>query len=1043
MSESTMDKPPVIDALRRLAGRGPDDSSDAELLARFVESRDGSAFEALVKRHGRLVWGACRRRLRDSHSAEDAFQATFLALSRHASTVRRPEALAAWLHRVAVRCTADLRPSRYHMSASFLDIPARGLDPFAAVVAQDLAQLIDSEIDALPEPFRVAFVLCEVEQRTAADAALSLGCPVGTIESRLTRARKWLRARLTRRGVTVGSLTCGFLATDTVPVSARAGAVALATGAAPLPTGLVALADRAVRMGLKSLTLGVGLASGVALACVGGLIWVLTQTVAPIGSFNRPEVSGASADLEVPAQRRFRRSPDSLPLPPEVIARVGDAWLRHGAIPHRMAFSADGRYLATAGAGDHWLRVWDLGTNRAKAQFWLEDGEFPAAIALSSNGELLRVLVGTGDARTAQLRDFDTKRGVENRRRLLAGGPFTFSTFAHDGQLLGVTTGGLVRMYDAARAVEIWRRDVALPVNRVEIAFAPDRHVLAAVASGSEVVRILDAETGTLKCEIFDRNGSLSMPALSADGRRLTAWCATTHRIRVWDVAKRELVKTASPRCMVSGLCLAPDGKTVVAISAVPVVVPIETDGEPRFLNCVFGGMSGRFSPDGVTLAVASQAMAVQLLDVKSASSQPASPKDVLSPWPVVFADNGERLLAGGFQSWTDYPLREGEAPRRLSPGHGEHEKVLFSASDRAAVSPDRSLIARCTAGKEEKSDCTIDLLDAQTQESRGKIEPGQLAFHPAFSSDGKVLFAITADRYVRGWNVENHEEVMHTVLPLAYPVSACSSKLLISPDSKYLGVAQMAATTGLKSDTIRVYDAHTGEQKFAGVAAVGVPRMAFSLDGKLFAAVTVSRDSRLGVSELSIWETTTGTLKSGLPALDGQPAFSPDGRTIAVTHDNGVLLIELATGRARHEFRHFGKVEPALAWRADGRVLASASSEAPIYLWDVVGDRTGVPAKWDPALDNSRWANLCETDATIAFRSLRQLASHPSEAVAFLKARVVPPGDARLASRVCEALELIGTREARELLVFWAEDEKESPLSCEASNSLRRLTHI
>src|SRR5262245_28144565 len=112
-----MDSPsPVVDVLRRLAGPASEDVTDAELISRFVESRDSNAFAALVRRHGGLVWGACRRRLRDAHAAEDAFLATFLALARHAGSVRKPDALAAWLHRVAVRCSTAFRTPRYHMA---------------------------------------------------------------------------------------------------------------------------------------------------------------------------------------------------------------------------------------------------------------------------------------------------------------------------------------------------------------------------------------------------------------------------------------------------------------------------------------------------------------------------------------------------------------------------------------------------------------------------------------------------------------------------------------------------------------------------------------------------------------------------------------------------------------------------------------------------------------------------------------------------------------------------------------------------------------
>src|SRR5947207_2945123 len=77
--------------------------SDAQLLERFVASGDGAAFELLVWRHERLVFGLCRRLLRDVHDAEDAFQATFLALARKAGSIARREALACWLYQVAYR----------------------------------------------------------------------------------------------------------------------------------------------------------------------------------------------------------------------------------------------------------------------------------------------------------------------------------------------------------------------------------------------------------------------------------------------------------------------------------------------------------------------------------------------------------------------------------------------------------------------------------------------------------------------------------------------------------------------------------------------------------------------------------------------------------------------------------------------------------------------------------------------------------------------------------------------------------------------------
>src|SRR6266404_3021631 len=87
----------------------PAQGADTDWLARFIANRDEAAFAHLVGRHGPMVWRLCRRLVGDAHLAEDGFQATFLALARQAASIRRPDALAAWLYGVAYRVAAKAR----------------------------------------------------------------------------------------------------------------------------------------------------------------------------------------------------------------------------------------------------------------------------------------------------------------------------------------------------------------------------------------------------------------------------------------------------------------------------------------------------------------------------------------------------------------------------------------------------------------------------------------------------------------------------------------------------------------------------------------------------------------------------------------------------------------------------------------------------------------------------------------------------------------------------------------------------------------------
>jgi RNA polymerase sigma factor (sigma-70 family) len=179
---------------------------DRELLQRFVSRRDRSgelAFTALVARHGPMVLGVCRRILRDPNEADDAFQATFLVLARKAGSIRLGDSLGPWLYGVSVRVARRLQSVAARREVSLNgdggieSIPDRR--PGWLLQAERRMEL-DEVLGSLPCDFRAALRLCYLEGLTHDEAADRLGCPVGTVRSRLARGRAMLRRRLDSTG---------------------------------------------------------------------------------------------------------------------------------------------------------------------------------------------------------------------------------------------------------------------------------------------------------------------------------------------------------------------------------------------------------------------------------------------------------------------------------------------------------------------------------------------------------------------------------------------------------------------------------------------------------------------------------------------------------------------------------------------------------------------------------------------------------------------------------------------------------------------------
>jgi RNA polymerase sigma factor (sigma-70 family) len=196
----------IVRYLRRITEAGAEGTSDGQLLQRFVNQRDEAAFDALLDRHGPMVLGVCRRILRDAHDADDAFQATFLVLVHKARSIGRPQAVGSWLYSIARRTAwrAKVARNRLRAQESVLD-DSPAPETTEELAWHELRPVLDEELGRLPRKYRYAVVQCYLQEKTYAEAARALGLAVGTVSSRLARARDLLRKRLLRRGLALSS----------------------------------------------------------------------------------------------------------------------------------------------------------------------------------------------------------------------------------------------------------------------------------------------------------------------------------------------------------------------------------------------------------------------------------------------------------------------------------------------------------------------------------------------------------------------------------------------------------------------------------------------------------------------------------------------------------------------------------------------------------------------------------------------------------------------------------------------------------------------
>jgi RNA polymerase sigma factor (sigma-70 family) len=233
-----------------------DNWTDERLLGAFVGTGDETAFTRLVERYGGMVLRVCHNVLGQTQDAEDAAQAAFLALARKSSKLRASTSLGPWLYHVAYCVSVDARRSRNARQ----ERERKAVEMYAntcpdGLAGEEMNLALTRELAGLPERYREPLILFHLEERSLEKTAAVLGCPVGTVGTRLARGRELLRKRLAVSGVVVALTEVGGM------LSAEA-------GAAVLPATFVnATSKAAVLFAAKGAAAGEGLTSNaVALA---------------------------------------------------------------------------------------------------------------------------------------------------------------------------------------------------------------------------------------------------------------------------------------------------------------------------------------------------------------------------------------------------------------------------------------------------------------------------------------------------------------------------------------------------------------------------------------------------------------------------------------------------------------------------------------------------------------------------------------------------------------------------------------------------------
>jgi WD40 repeat protein len=796
-------------------------------------------------------------------------------------------------------------------------------------MADDAEPLLD-ELARLPEKLRAPLMLCELQGKGRAEAARILGCPEGTLSSRLARGRALLRKRLAQRGMKMGIAALGAFAASeklsaavpaTLIASTMRNIVLCSTGKSAQAAGAVVSLMKAV---LRALAMNKAhtwtswlLVAGV----VGGAGLMMQRVaIAPVAQ------AGATAPSYAADQALVDLHGDALPA--GALVRLGTVRLRPGDQVSALAFSPDGTNLVTAPVYSNVLQIWDRASGRL------------LRVCRGHRGTILQVEF-TRDGRhlvsgslDKTVRVWDSTTGAE-QRRMATPWPGEFA-LSPDGQTLAVS--------NSDRAVHLWNiadvgKNRALKVGiensipegfaPVALAFSPDGKKLA--TSERETLRLWDVPTGRLESSI-DGQGRGQPRAACFKGGNLTVLSNSYGTpYTLWSLSPAEDVRTLRVEpAKQATFAFAADGASLLFAS--PGIGVRQWDASTGVELRRFAGMQG-------------EARAVALsLDGKFAAA--GTDAATLHQWETA---DGRRLSEpGGHVAAVDGAvLGRDRVAATVSADGTVHVWDSATGKERwrwrgptptppasVAFTPDGATLAVGGLGK------GIRLFDSVTGQPVRHLFATEPASVLGIADDGQTLVSVHYGRTVRWWNLTTGAERACFPKPSSqpqvpdfafwfaaagHPHPPCAA---LSRDSRLVALGDHSRLRLLQLDD----PGQVGEMFQAELDSVAC--LAIAHDGKHLAS---AGDDAF----VLIWNAGTGKAVKQFPAPGHHVtalAYSPDGKLLAGGTARGVLLLwELATGQLLAQRTGHASAIQQLAFSQDSaRLISAGGTDTTALIWDV-----------------------------------------------------------------------------------------------------------